>query len=149
MTKENKFALPKFVINERINKMINTCDSKHEHLFRLQIFQGNWDNDTVIRKMFPRRIFARFIRFNPVSYTGGYICMRVEIYECLPTEGKVILQQTKLLCFRVEHRWSVETTGMCLIDCICILSGELQLTACRKLVSLGISPSAYGLERYR
>jgi len=38
--------------------------------------------------MFPRRIFARFIRFNPIAWVGGYICMRVEIYECLPTEGK-------------------------------------------------------------
>lgn len=55
-----------------------------------KIFQGNWDNDTVIKRAFPRRIFARFIRFNPIAFpVGGYICMRVEIYECLPTEGSV------------------------------------------------------------
>ena len=51
------------------------------------MFQGNWDNDTVIRKMFARRIYARFIRFNPLGFRGGLICMRVEVYECQPTEG--------------------------------------------------------------
>ena len=58
-----------------------------EIFFCSQIFQGNWDNDTVIKRAFARRIFARFIRFNPIAFVGGYICMRVEIYECLPTEG--------------------------------------------------------------
>ncbi|KAL9950767.1 hypothetical protein ACROYT_G043325 [Oculina patagonica] len=55
-----------------------------------KIFQGNWDNDTVIKKVFSRRIFARYIRFNPLAWNkGGFICMRVEIYECLPTKGSV------------------------------------------------------------
>ena len=37
--------------------------------------------------MFGRRIYARFIRFNPLAFHGGLICMRVEVYECQPTEG--------------------------------------------------------------
>lgn len=52
-----------------------------------KVFQGNWDTDTPIPNMFARRIYARFIRFNPLAFHGGLICMRVEVYECQPTEG--------------------------------------------------------------
>lgn len=63
-----------------------------------QVFQGNWDKDTVVTQILSRKIFARFIRFNPVSWEiNGYICLRVEIYECLPAKGKKFDLQLFLL----------------------------------------------------
>ena len=58
------------------------------YFFFYQVFQGNFDNDTVIKRRLSHRIFARYIRFNPLAWNaGGFICLRVEIYECLPTKG--------------------------------------------------------------
>lgn len=55
---------------------------------RSKVFQGNFDSDTVIKRRLSHRIFARYIRFNPLAWNaGGFICLRVEIYECLPTKG--------------------------------------------------------------
>ncbi|XP_048581791.1 uncharacterized protein LOC5519041 isoform X1 [Nematostella vectensis] len=54
-----------------------------------KIFLANWDNDTIRLNTFTR-IFARFIRLNPIQWNSfGYVCMRIEIYECLPTRGSV------------------------------------------------------------
>lgn len=54
-------------------------------LFSLfQIFLGNWDHNTVVKNVFPQAIKAKYVRFNPISWhTMGYICMRVEVYECM------------------------------------------------------------------
>lgn len=55
---------------------------------RSKVFQGNFDNETVIKRFLSHRIFARYIRFNPLAWNeGGFICLRVEVYECLPTKG--------------------------------------------------------------
>ena len=46
-----------------------------------QLFNGNDDADTIVMHKFNRRLAARFIRFNPRSWTS-MICMRVDIYAC-------------------------------------------------------------------
>jgi len=49
-----------------------------------KIFLGNWDHNTVVKNVFPQAIKAKYVRFNPISWhTMGYICMRVEVYECM------------------------------------------------------------------
>lgn len=50
--------------------------------------RGNWDEVTVHKNMFKRRISARYLRFNPRAWTPlGQICMRVEIYLCQIYQG--------------------------------------------------------------
>ncbi|KAL9951746.1 hypothetical protein ACROYT_G044470 [Oculina patagonica] len=51
-------------------------------------FLGNRDNDTVNRTFFTQPVKAKYIRFNPVAWNvNGYICMRVEIYECIDVKS--------------------------------------------------------------
>jgi len=53
-----------------------------------KIFLGNWDHNTVVKNVFPRTIKAKFVRFNPIDWHAmGYICMRVEIYECVDVQS--------------------------------------------------------------
>ncbi|KAK3727870.1 hypothetical protein QZH41_010595 [Actinostola sp. cb2023] len=79
-------------------------------------FSGNWDNETVIRNYFTR-IFARFIRVNPVSWNPmGSICMRLEIYECLPTIGSVPIVSPHGSSYKVNRTSSLNIS--------CLLSGQ-------------------------
>jgi len=53
-----------------------------------KMFRGNWDEMTVHKNMFERRIRARFVRFNPRAWRLlGQLCMRVEIYLCQVYQG--------------------------------------------------------------
>ena len=82
------YSLIRFLKDWRVKTSDNkTMDDVSWLLLCLQVFQGNWDTDTPIPNMFARRIYARFIRFNPIASHGGLICMRVEVYECQPTKG--------------------------------------------------------------
>lgn len=58
-------------------------------LFRLQIFPGAKDRNTVVKNFFRRSIVARFVRFHPVRW-HGHISMRVELYGYLLGELSVI-----------------------------------------------------------
>ncbi|XP_031559855.1 adhesion G protein-coupled receptor L3-like isoform X2 [Actinia tenebrosa] len=80
------------------------------------IFAANWDNETVIKNPLIR-IFARFIRLNPVSWdVFGYVCMRVEIYECLPTKGSVPQVSPPGASYKVNRTSPLNVT--------CLLSGQ-------------------------
>ena len=58
-----------------------------------QMFRGNWDEMTVHKNMFERRIRARFVRFNPRTWRLlGQICMRVEIYLCRVYQGTFFIK---------------------------------------------------------
>lgn len=58
-----------------------------------QTFRGNWDEMTVHKNMFERRIKARFVRFNPRAWRLlGQICMRVEIYLCQVYQGTFLIK---------------------------------------------------------
>lgn len=58
------------------------------HSGKAKVFRGNWDEMTVHKNMFERRIRARFVRFNPRAWRLlGQICMRVEIYLCQVYQG--------------------------------------------------------------
>ena len=55
-----------------------------------QVFNGNYDADTVVRNTLAHTVTSRFIRFLPQSW-NKHIFMRVEVYGCLlnallPTE---------------------------------------------------------------
>lgn len=53
-----------------------------------QILRGNKDGFTVNKIMFEGHIKARYVRFNPRTWTPlGQICMRVEIYLCRTYQG--------------------------------------------------------------
>ena len=58
---------------------------------QFQQFIGNTDNDTVKEHELEPMVTARFIRFVPTIWNYR-MCMRVEIYECLPVKG------THMLC---------------------------------------------------
>lgn len=63
--------------------------------------RGNWDEVTVHKNMFERRISARYVRFNPRAWRPlGQICMRVEIYLCQVYQG----------CFKPTERTPSSTT---------------------------------------
>ena len=54
-----------------------------------QIFQGNTDVFTVVRRNLDPAIMARYIRVHPGYYTSGNtVCMRLELYGCVPVIEK-------------------------------------------------------------
>lgn len=46
-----------------------------------QMFQGNDDDDTVVRNNFNYPIVARYVRINPQRW-HNFISMRIELYGC-------------------------------------------------------------------
>ncbi|KAJ7358755.1 hypothetical protein OS493_021531 [Desmophyllum pertusum] len=58
------------------------------HTDRAMMLRGNWDEVSVHKNMFERRINARYVRFNPRAWIPlSQICMRVEIYLCQVYQG--------------------------------------------------------------
>ena len=53
-----------------------------------QIFDGNTDVSTVVRHDLDPAIMARYIRVYPGYYIGNIVCMRLELYGCVPAIGK-------------------------------------------------------------
>ena len=52
-----------------------------------QIFSGNKDVSTVVRHDLNFTIMARYIRVHPGYAPNTTICMRLELYDCVPEEG--------------------------------------------------------------
>ena len=46
-----------------------------------QVFTGNFDRDSIVRHYLNPPIRARYIRFQPIAWSG-HISMRVELYGC-------------------------------------------------------------------
>lgn len=56
-------------------------------VFNSQVFAGNTDYNGVVRNSLSTEVQARYVRFYPVEYEGGYgsriwawPCLRVEVY---------------------------------------------------------------------
>ena len=54
-------------------------------LFSNQVFDGNWDNNSVRKHFFTMKVLARYVRLWPHSYNNR-IAVRWEVYGC---PGKV------------------------------------------------------------
>ena len=52
--------------------------------FSLQSLQGSDDKDSVKIHWLQRFFDGRYIRLYPLSWYGDHICMRVELYGCIP-----------------------------------------------------------------
>lgn len=57
--------------------------------FKIQALQGSDDKDSVKIHWLERFFDGRYVRLYPQSWYGDHICMRVEIYGCIP--GNVML----------------------------------------------------------
>ena len=51
-----------------------------------QIFQGNTNVHKIVRRNLNPDIMARYIRIHP-GYTVSTVCMRLELYGCVPVNG--------------------------------------------------------------
>ena len=51
------------------------------HPFCSQIFQGNWDRNTVVYNVLTPVISARYVRILPKTWIS-HACMRAEFYTC-------------------------------------------------------------------
>ena len=60
---------------------VRSTSANLRFLFSSQIFQGNWDSDTVVYNAITPPIKARFIRILPRSWEG-HVSMRAEFYTC-------------------------------------------------------------------
>ena len=50
-------------------------------MLHTQIFDGNTDGTTVVKRMFHRPVTANFVRINPYEW-GTYIGLRFELLGC-------------------------------------------------------------------
>ena len=53
-----------------------------------QIFQGNTDAFSVVQHSLDPAIMAKYIRVHPGYDTGTNVCMRLELYGCVPVIEK-------------------------------------------------------------
>ena len=52
------------------------------------MFKGNTDVSTVVRHNLDSAIMARYIKVHPGYDKGNHVCMRLELYGCLPVNEK-------------------------------------------------------------